>query len=79
MRSTFTSGRLVVVVTADETGHGAADSRVLTVVLSPRVSHRVVTTPLSHYSLSKLYSTTCGSPQLRQAASAPSLAAAFGL
>ncbi len=75
----FRAGRLVVVVTTDETGHGAADNRVLTVVLSPRVTHRVVTTALDHYSLSKLYSTTCRSPQLRKAAPAPSLASAFGL
>lgn len=75
----FRAGRLVVVVTSDETGHGAADDRVLTVVLSPRVAHRVVTTRLDHYSLSRLYSTTCRSPVLRRAASAPSLSAAFGL
>jgi len=75
----FRAGRLVVVVTADETGHAAADNRVLTVVLSPRVTRRIVTTPLSHYGLSKLYSTTCRSPQLRRAATAPSLSAAFGL
>ncbi len=75
----FRAGRLVVVVTFDESGHGATDERVLTVVLSPRVTHRVVATRLDHYSLSKLYSTTCRSLQLRRAAAAPSLSAAFGL
>ncbi len=56
----FTSGRLVVVVTADEDDRHS-NNNVLTVVFSANGAHgRVVATPLTHYSLSALYSDIIG-------------------
>jgi len=76
----FTSGALAVVVTADEDDNNA-DNQVLTVVLHASLDgmHRVVSTPLTHYSLSRLYSQVVGAPALRKAAQAPDMAAAFAL
>lgn len=74
----FKAGRLVVVVTADE-DNSSSGNKVLTVVLAPGVSHRVVATPLSHYSLTRLYDEVIGAHPLRAAATAPSLSRAFGL
>jgi phosphatidylinositol-3-phosphatase len=77
--SDFTSGRLVVVITADEDDHSMGN-KILTVVLSANGPHgRVVTSPLTHYSLSGLYSHVIGAPPLANAASAPSMSRAFGL
>jgi len=73
------SGRLVVVLTADEAGHGAASNTVLTVVIHPSQNHRVVTTSLTHYSLTRLCEDIVHAPYLNNAASAPSMSAAFGL
>ncbi len=76
----FTSGRLVVVVTADEGNRTDAGNTVLTVVLSANGPHgQVVASPLTHYSLSGLYSHIIGAPALADAATAPSMAQAFGL
>jgi acid phosphatase len=77
--SDFTSGKLAVVVTADE-DDSASGNKVLTVVLHASLdgSHKVVSTPLTHYSLSGFYSQTNGSSPLRKAA-APDMAEAFGL
>lgn len=72
------SGHLAVVITADEDDKKSAN-RVLTVVVHPSQRHHVVTTRLSHFSLSRLYSEVLQAPPLRQAASAPSMARAFGL
>lgn len=76
----FRSGKLMVVITADE-DDSHSGNRVLTVVLHPRLagSHKVVGTPLSHYSLSRLYSQVVGARPLRRATRARSLSAAFGL
>jgi acid phosphatase len=74
----FTSGRLVVVVTADE-DDGRSGNTVLTSVLTPRLHHVVVTTPLTHYSLTRFIDEVLGVPPLGHAAEAPDLAAAFGL
>ena len=76
----FTSGALVVVITADEDDHDDGN-RVLTVVLHASLdgTGTVVSTPLTHYSLSRLYSQVVGAPPLRKAAHAPDLAAAFNL
>jgi phosphatidylinositol-3-phosphatase len=76
----FTSGRLAVVVTADEDDHSSGNT-VLTVVLQAGLdgSGTVVSTPLTHYSLSRFCSQVAGGPPLRQAASAPDLAEAFRL
>ncbi len=72
------SGRLAIVVTADEDDH-QQDNLVLTVVAHPSLHGVVVTTPLTHYSLARLYSEILGAGPLGEAASAPSMATAFGL
>jgi acid phosphatase len=72
------SGRLAVVVTADEDDHHQ-DNLVLTVVLHPGVRHAVVDAPLTHLSLSRFLSEVVGQQPLRDAAKAPSLGEAFGL
>jgi phosphatidylinositol-3-phosphatase len=74
----FRSGRLVVVVTADE-DDGSQGNTVLTVVVHPTISSEVVSSPLSQLSLSRLYAEVSGVPPLRSAASAPSMASAFHL
>ena len=72
------SGRLAIVVTADEDDHNQ-DNTVLTVVLHPSLHGGVVHTPLTHYSLSRSLSEVAGAAALGEAAHAPSLLAAFGL
>ncbi len=72
------SGHLAVVLTADEDDHSQGN-RVLTVVIHPSQSGRVVTAPLTHYSLSRLYAQVTHTAPLMSAASAPSMAAAFHL
>jgi hypothetical protein len=75
----FTSGSLLVVITADE-DDDSGDNRVLTVVATRHMpEHEVVGTPLSHLSLSRLYAEVLGFAPLRGAATAPSLASAFHL
>lgn len=74
----FTAGRLVVVVTADEDDYRSGNV-VLTSVLTPRVHHRIVNTPLTHYSLTRFIDQVLGVAPLGQARTAPDLAAAFGL
>ena len=75
----FTSGRLTVVVTFDEDDIRSGN-QVLTVVMNAALSgkHKVVTTSLNHYSLSRFLSSMSASPGLNNAATAPSFAAAFG-
>jgi hypothetical protein len=73
------AGRLVVILTADEAGAGAASNTVLTVVIHRSQRHKVVSTPLTHYSLTRLCDDIAHVPYLNNAASAPSLSAAFGL
>lgn len=74
----FRAGRLAIVVTADE-DDGTQDNTVLTVVVHPSVRGTVTSSPLSQLSLSRLYSEVLGVAPLREAASAPSMAAAFHL
>jgi hypothetical protein len=74
----FRSGRLAIVVTADE-DDGSSDNRILTVVLARGLSHRVVRTPLTHFSLTRFYDDAAGVRPLRGAARATSLGTAFGL
>jgi len=78
--SDFTSGKLAVVVTADEDDN-TSGNKVLTVVLHASLdgSHKVVSTALTHYSLSRFYSQATGASPLRKAAAAPDMAEAFGL
>lgn len=72
----FTSGRLAVVITTDES---SARSSVLTVVLDANLAGKVVTTPLNHYSLTRFYAQAVGVTPLRKGKSAPNMRAAFGL
>jgi hypothetical protein len=72
------SGHLAVVLTADEDDRSAGNT-VLTIVIHPSQKAHVVTSPLTHYSLTRLYEEVAGTPYLFNAASAPSMAAAFAL
>jgi phosphatidylinositol-3-phosphatase len=74
----FTSGRLVVVVTASENS-AARSNRVLTAVLTPRLSGKVVDTPLTHYSLTRYIADVLHVSALRKGAQAPDMRRAFGL
>lgn len=75
--SDFTSGRLTVVVTFDEDG-GTSANTVLTVVMNAGMTkHGVVTTNLTHYSLTGYYEHVLGVPLLRNATSG--FSTAFGL
>jgi acid phosphatase len=74
----FTSGSLVVVVTADEDDLKSGNV-VLTSVLTPRLHHVVVGKRLTHYSLTGFIAHVLGVPPLGSGATAPSMAAAFGL
>lgn len=76
--SDFTSGRLVVVVTADEDDHTGGNV-VLTSVLTPALHHVVVRRPLTHYSLTRYIAQVLGVRPLRGGRHAPDLARAFGL
>jgi len=71
-------GHLAVVLTADEDDRSAGNT-VLTVVIHPSQKAHVVTTALTHYSLTRLYEEVAGMPYLFGAASAPSMTTAFGL
>lgn len=72
------SGNLAVVVTADEDDHSQSN-KVLTAVLSPNLSHKVVTTALNHYSMNGFLTRVGHAPCIRNGCSAPNLATAFGL
>lgn len=73
------AGRLVVVLTADESARGDATNTVMTVVIHPSQHGHVVGTPLTHYSLTRLCDSIAHAPDLKNAVTAPSLSAAFGL
>lgn len=72
------AGTLAIVVTADEDDR-KHDNRVLTMVLHPGLTGRVVDTPLTHYGLSRAMSEMSGSEPLEEARTATSLLTAFGL
>lgn len=74
----FRSGHLAVVVTADEDDRHA-DNQILTTVFHPSQHANVVSTPLTSYSLSRLFSQVLGTTPLKEAASAPNMAKAFTL
>lgn len=75
----WNSGHLAIVVTADEDG-GTSANAVLTVVMHPDLNGKLVTTALTHYSLTKLQEQVAGvTTYLNGAAAAPDMAAAFGL
>ncbi len=72
------SGRLAVVLTADEDDKKSGN-KVLTVVMHPSLSGKVVTKALTHYSLTRFIDDVIGAKRLRAAATAPDMAKAFGL
>ncbi|GAA1958252.1 hypothetical protein GCM10009798_17300 [Nocardioides panacihumi] len=72
------SGRLAIVVTADEDDRRSGN-KVLTVVATKDQPRRVVTSPLTHYSLTGFLDDVLHVGRLRNARTAPSLARAFGL
>ena len=72
------AGRLAVVLTADE-NDGSPGNRVPTIVIHPSQRHHLVTAPLTHYALTKLYEQVTHTAYLGHARTAPSLARAFGL
>lgn len=74
----FTSGALTIIVTADEDDK-ASGNKVLTVVMHAGLNGKVVTTPLTHYSLTKYYAQVLGVTPLLNGANAPDMKAAFGL
>lgn len=76
--SDFTSGKLVVVITADEDDSSQSNT-VLTTVLHSSLSAQVVSTALTHYSLTGYFAHVTGTTPLLNGASAPSFANAFGL
>lgn len=74
----FTSGKLVVIVTADEDDKKAGNT-VLTSVLTPALARKVVDTPLTHYSLTRYIAQVLGVTPLGNGVDAPDMKAAFGL
>lgn len=72
------AGTLAIVITADEDDR-KHDNRVLTMVLHPGLTGRVIDTPLTHYGLSRAMSEMSGSAPLAEARTATSLLTAFGL
>jgi len=74
----FRSGRLLVVITADEDDHDQGNL-VLTTLVNPQLHGTVVRAGLDHYSLARLYSEVLGAAPLGRARSARSMTAAFRL
>jgi|tagenome__1003787_1003787.scaffolds.fasta_scaffold20981226_6 hypothetical protein len=74
----FRTGKLVVVVTADEDDKHSGNT-VLTSVLTPRLSGKVVDRSLTHYSLTRFIADVLGVSPLGRGATAPDMTAAFGL
>ena len=72
------SGRLAVVLTADEDDRNSGNA-VLTLVIHPSQKGHVVSAPLTHYSLTRLFEEVTSTSFLNKAATAPSMAKAFGL
>lgn len=72
------SGRLAIIVTADEDDKQSGQ-QILTVVIHPSQSGHVVTTRLDHYSLHRTLARFGHTPPLGKAATATDLATAFGL
>ncbi|MGS0687631.1 CBM96 family carbohydrate-binding protein [Nakamurella sp. GG22] len=73
----YRNGKLTIVITFDE-GVGTSQT-IETVVVNPTIHGAVITTPLTHASLSRWLYRVSGSTPLRDAASAVDFGAAFGL
>lgn len=72
------SGKLMVIFTADE-DNKKEGNRVFTGVMHPSLKGKTVSTPLTHYSLSRLLSQVGHSDPLLNGKTAPDFAKAFGL
>jgi hypothetical protein len=72
------SGHLAIVITADE-DNGSQGNKVLTTVIHPSQNHHVVSTPLTHYSWTRMMTDLVGAPCLQSACTAPDATTAFGL
>lgn len=72
------SGNLAVVITANE-DDASQDNTILTALIHPSQRSHVVTTPLNHYALTRLFDQILGAQPLGQAAHAPDRAQAFVL
>ena len=72
------TGHLAVVLTADA-DDSSEGTTVLTVLIHPSQKAHVVSTALTHYSLTRLYEDATGVTYLFDASSAPSMTTAFGL
>jgi hypothetical protein len=72
------SGHLAIIVTADEDNNHQRN-RVLTTVIHPSQRGRVVTSPLTHYSLTGLLTRVGHSKCIRHGCTAPDFARAFHL
>lgn len=77
----FSSGRLAVVLVADEDDRTQSNTVLAAVIQSSlKGQHKVVDTPLTHYSLTRMMQDVAHStPYVRNAATANDMAAAFGL
>lgn len=73
----YKGGRLTIIVTFDE--GSSTNNNIPFVVIDPRVSKKTVTGTFNHYSLTRWLEDNAGVSHLHNAASAPSLKAAFGL
>jgi phosphatidylinositol-3-phosphatase len=74
----YRSGKLTIIITFDE-DDGSQGNDVALVAIDPRLSGKTVTGSYNHYSLTKWLDDNAGVPELRNAAGAPDLRAAFGL
>ena len=72
------SGRLAIVITADE-DDGRHGNQILTVVVHPSLHHVIATTPLTHFSLTRAYAEVAGVAPLASGAAADSMLTAFHL
>lgn len=72
----FTSGHLAITANEDD---GSQDNTILTALIHPSQRSHVVTTPLNHYGLTRLFDQILGAQPLGQAAHAPDMAQAFVL
>ena len=74
----WTSGHLTVIITADEDDKKNGNI-IPMIVVNPNLSHKVVTTPLTAYSLNGLLTDFGGAKRMRGGITAPDFKSAFGL